>query len=85
MVKGHAPPLVLSAAGIRTRRGSGAGSGRDAARLVRETKEEEVKDEEEEKEIRNNMDISVLREQYRCSRESQKRHTQVLLFRRGEG
>ncbi|XP_076014203.1 uncharacterized protein LOC143006798 isoform X2 [Genypterus blacodes] len=63
---------------IRTRRGSGAWSGRGAARLVREPEE----DEEEEKTTINNMDISVLREQYRCSRESQKRRTQVLLFRR---
>lgn len=37
--------------------------------------------EEEEEESSRNMDISLLREQYRCTRETQKRHTQVLLFR----
>lgn len=30
------------------------------------------------------MDVSVLREEYRSSRERRRRHTQVLLFRTGE-
>ncbi|XP_028288654.1 uncharacterized protein C9orf152-like [Parambassis ranga] len=41
--------------------------------------EEEEKEEEEL--CKRKMDISVLREQYRNSRETQRRHTQVLLFR----
>ncbi|KAF7651362.1 hypothetical protein LDENG_00111910 [Lucifuga dentata] len=54
---------------VRTRKKR---SGRDAARLVRE---EDVKED-------RSMDVSVLREQYRRSRESQRRRTQVLLYRR---
>ena len=38
----------------------------------------------EEEVNRRNMDISLLREQYRSTRERQRRHTQVLLFRKGE-
>ncbi|XP_049913315.1 uncharacterized protein LOC126398135 [Epinephelus moara] len=40
-----------------------------------------LQQEEEEEDSRRSMDISLLREQYRCTRETQKRHTQVLLFR----
>ncbi|XP_076577686.1 uncharacterized protein LOC143314506 [Chaetodon auriga] len=58
--------------------------GTKEARLFREEEEEE---EEagggggEEEESRRNMDISLLREQYRCTRDRQRRHTHVLLFR----
>lgn len=38
----------------------------------------------EEEESRSNMDTSLLRQQYRCTRDRQKRHTQVLLFGTGE-
>ncbi|XP_029284080.1 uncharacterized protein C9orf152 isoform X1 [Cottoperca gobio] len=37
--------------------------------------------EEQEEDSTRNMDISLLREQYRSTREAQRRHTQVLLFR----
>lgn len=33
---------------------------------------------------RRNMDVSLLREQYRSSRENQRKQSQVLLFRTGE-
>ncbi|XP_070787141.1 uncharacterized protein [Enoplosus armatus] len=49
--------------------------------LVRKEEEEEAGGGEEE-ESRRNMEISLLREQYRCTRDRQKRHTQVLLFRK---
>lgn len=55
---------------------------RKKERLLREGEEEEEAGEEEES--RRNMDISLLREQYRCTRDRQRRHTQVLLFRTGE-
>ncbi|KAM7389999.1 hypothetical protein PAMA_008258 [Pampus argenteus] len=45
-------------------------------KLVKEEEEEE-----EEEEDRRNMEISLLREQYRSTRDRQTRHTQVLLFR----
>ncbi|XP_022622229.1 uncharacterized protein LOC111237418 isoform X2 [Seriola dumerili] len=48
--------------------------------LVREEEEEGAGGEEEE-ESRRNMDVSLLREQYRSSRETQRRQTQLLLFR----
>ncbi|XP_018544778.2 histone H3.v1-like [Lates calcarifer] len=65
---------------------------RKKEQLVREEEEEQEEEEEEtggggrgggeEEESRRNMDISLLREQYRSSRDRQRRHTQVLLFRR---
>ncbi|XP_044195193.1 uncharacterized protein LOC122972265 isoform X2 [Thunnus albacares] len=57
------------------------GTNRKKQLLVREEEEEEEEKEEEEEEDRTNMDISLLRAQYWSSRERQKRHTQVLLFR----
>ncbi|XP_074484172.1 uncharacterized protein LOC141763614 [Sebastes fasciatus] len=58
---------------------------RKKERLVRWEEEEEEEEEEEqdkeEEQSRRNMDISLLREQYRCTRETQRRRTQVLLFR----
>ncbi|KAM6908566.1 uncharacterized protein PEZ65_016808 [Lycodopsis pacificus] len=44
--------------------------------LVRREEEQE-----QEEQSRRNMDISLLREQYRCTRETQRRHTHVLLLR----
>ncbi|XP_062297439.1 uncharacterized protein LOC134002170 [Scomber scombrus] len=52
------------------------GTNRKKRLLVREEEEEE-----EEEEDRRNMDISALTAQYRSSRERQKQHTQVLLFK----
>lgn len=49
---------------------------RKKERLVRQEKQEE--EEEESRRRRRSMDVSLLREQYKCSRETQ-RHTQVLL------
>ncbi|KAM7369532.1 hypothetical protein PAMP_010850 [Pampus punctatissimus] len=46
-------------------------------KLVKEEEEDE-----EEEEDRRNMEISLLREQYRSTRDRQKQHTQMLLFRR---
>ncbi|XP_070841864.1 uncharacterized protein [Chaetodon trifascialis] len=54
--------------------------GTKEARLLKEEEEEEAGGGEEE-ESRRDMDISLLREQYRCTRDRQRRHTQVLLFR----
>ncbi len=70
----RSPCARLSPAGIRKKE-----------QLV--TEEEEERGEaggEEEEESRRKMDISLLREQYRCTRETQKRRTQVLLLRTGE-
>ncbi|XP_047424534.1 uncharacterized protein LOC124995857 isoform X2 [Mugil cephalus] len=47
----------------------------------KQKKEEEEEEEAEEVESRRNMDISMLREQYRSSRDRQRTHTQVLLLR----
>ncbi|XP_044032183.1 uncharacterized protein LOC122866493 isoform X2 [Siniperca chuatsi] len=48
---------------------------------VRGGQEQEAAGGQEEERSRN-MDISLLRQQYRCTTESQKRRTQVLLFRK---
>lgn len=56
-----------------------AGS-RRKERLVSGDSEEDQDSEES----RRTMDLSLLREQYRSSREAQRRHTQVLLLRTGE-
>ncbi|KAE8279610.1 hypothetical protein D5F01_LYC21733 [Larimichthys crocea] len=57
----------------------------EGSRRRRRRQEEEEEQEEEAggqaEDSRRNMDISLLREQYRCTRDRQKRHTQVLLFR----
>ncbi|XP_062335581.1 uncharacterized protein C9orf152-like [Osmerus eperlanus] len=47
----------------------------DVSRLVDEDNQTESTEE------RSRMDITLLREQYRCTREKQKRQTQVVLFR----
>ncbi|XP_031697479.1 uncharacterized protein LOC116379652 [Anarrhichthys ocellatus] len=63
---GQRSPLCVSPAGIRKKE-----------QLVRREEEQE----EQEQQSRRNMDISLLREQYRCTRETQRRHTHVLLLR----
>ena len=50
----------------------------DVRRLVDEDNQTESTEE------RSRMDIALLREQYRCTREKQKRQTQVVLFRQGK-
>uniref|UniRef100_A0A3B4XAQ9 TBC1 domain-containing protein n=1 Tax=Seriola lalandi dorsalis TaxID=1841481 RepID=A0A3B4XAQ9_SERLL len=64
--------LVCSPAGVRRKE------------LLAREEEEEEEGAGEEEESRRNMDVSLLREQYRSSRETQRRQTQLLLFRTGE-
>ncbi|XP_023252708.1 uncharacterized protein C9orf152 homolog [Seriola lalandi dorsalis] len=61
--------LVCSPAGVRRKE------------LLAREEEEEEEGAGEEEESRRNMDVSLLREQYRSSRETQRRQTQLLLFR----
>ena len=68
----RSPCVHVSPAGIRKKE-----------RLVRREEEEQQEDEEEQSR-RSTMDVSLLRQQYRSSRDTQRRHTQVLLLRTGE-